>query len=341
MSQDVSVSEESPLVSIVTPTLNSADFLPDLIAAVEAQTYGNVEHVIVDGASTDGTVDLIREYASRRQVRWVSEPDSGNLEAASKAVRMATGDFLVVVPSDDLIFPWSVQTVVDHFLAHPEVEVVHGDSISWDMTSGAWSLRLHKRFTYGYLVRTQTITPQATYYRRHLLEGHEDLDQSLPHACDYDQIMKVVRGRKVVNIPEVLAIFRKRPGAVNMREGAHLRIAEEVKIASARYTRTSGPIYNLMTMWDRFYGALHRRRQIFRLVRYSRRSDDPGKTFNAGTPWRNFLSAYSVSGSSKRGLLSTLFLRRQQYSIDIWSRPTSEDLGAAERPQEISAGQRS
>lgn len=204
------LSDENPLVSIVTPTLNSENYLVDLISAVKGQTYKNIEHIIVDGASTDGTVDLIREYAAHRNVRWVSEPDSGAQEAASKAVRMATGDFLVVVPSDDLIFPWSVQTAVNHFLAHPDVDAVHGDSISWDMTSGAWSLRLHKPFTYGYLVRTQTITPQAAYFRRRLFEGNEDFDSSLPHAGDYDLIMKMTRGRIEIGSQGELPEARKR-----------------------------------------------------------------------------------------------------------------------------------
>ena len=191
------MTSKKPLVSIITITLNSAEYLGDLIATVEAQTYDNIEHVMVDGKSTDGTVELIRDYAERHNVRWVSEADSGPPEAASKALLMATGDIVVIVPSDDLIFPWSVQTAVDYLVEHPDVDVVHGDSISWDVPSDVWSLRLHKAFTYGYMARTQTITPQAAYFRRHVIAGQENLDPTLPHANDYEWILRVARNREV------------------------------------------------------------------------------------------------------------------------------------------------
>lgn len=326
------MTKDNPLVSIVTVTFNSADYLPDLIAAVEAQSYTNIEHVLVDGASTDGTLEQIRDYASRRHVQWVSEPDSGTVEAVPKGYRMATGDIVVLLPSDDLIFPWSINVAVDYFRSHPEVDVVHGDSISWDTMTDIWSLRLHKRFSYGYFARTQTITPQATYLRRHVIQGNEELDPSLPHANDYEHLLRLTRGRRVVNIPEILAIFRKRPGAVNMRDDVDELIDQEVSVIRARYIRTSGPFYRVMKMWDRISSAIHRRRQIFQLIKYSRLTAGTGTGLKPGTPWRNFLSAYTVSSTSASGLLSTLLPRRRRYPIDIWSKSSAENLGAAERP---------
>jgi glycosyltransferase involved in cell wall biosynthesis len=325
------VIEDNPKVSIVTPTLNSAEYLGDLLAAVDRQSYENIEHVIIDGESTDGTVDMIRRYAEDHNVNWVSEPDENNADATTKGLKMATGDIVIIVPSDDLIFPWSVSTAVDYFRAHPDVDIVHGDSIGWDIATGVWSLRLHKRFTYGYLARTQILTPQATYIRSHVLKGEEELDPSLPHACDYDQILRMARGRRVVNVPEFLAIFRKRIGAVNMRDGVGDEILKEVEILRARYTRTSGPFHYLLVKWDKAYGAIHRRLQIFRMLRRSRKPDGAGDKLNQNRPWSNFLASYTVSSQSARGLLTTLLPGRRQYDIDIWSRPGAIDLGAAER----------
>ena len=322
---------DSLKVSIVTPTLNSAKYLGDLINAVDSQTYPHIEHVIVDGQSTDGTIDIIRQYAENHDVNWISEPDKNNADATTKGLKMATGDIVVILPSDDLIFPWSVSTAVNYFLDHPDVDIVHGDSISWDMSSGAWSLRLHKRFSYGYLARTQILTPQATYIKRCVLKGEEELDPSLPHACDYDQILRITRDRNVVNIPEFLAIFRKRVGAVNMQEGAGDEILEEVRIIRSRYIRTSGPLNYLFTRWDRAYGAIHRRLQIFRILRYSQKSDAEGFRLDQSGPWCNFLASYTVSGKSVRGLLTTLLPGRRQYGLDVWSRPEAKDLGVTER----------
>ncbi len=321
-----------PLVSIVTTTFNSVEYLGDLIATVKAQTYQNIEHVIVDGVSTDGTVDLIQQYAEQHRVRWVSEPDDGSADATTKGLLMATGDILIIVPSDDLIFPWSVETAVKYLQDHPDVDVVHGDSISWDVTTDAWSLRLYKRFNYGYLARTQTITPQATYFRRYVISGNEKLDTSLNHANDYDWILRLTRNRTVVNIQEFLAIFRKRPGAINYREGVRDEITSEAKRARTRYIRTTGVSHGLLVIWDRIYGAIHRRIQIFKLVTYSRRAGPYGPGLTKGTPWRHFLTAYSVSGTSKLSLLRALLPGRRSYPLDIRSRPNATSLGVAERP---------
>ena len=323
---------ERPLVSIVTTSLNSAEYLPDLIAAVEAQTYQNIEHLMVDGVSTDGTVDLIRQYAERRRVLWVSEPDDGAADATSKGLRMATGDIVIVVPSDDLIFPWSIETAVNYFHDHPDVDVVHGDSIASDLATGAWSLRLHKRFTFGYLARTQSLALQATYFRSHVIAGQEEQDRSLQHAPDYDWLLRLTRDRKVVNIQEFLAIFRKRPGAINHREGISDDVVREANIARSRYIRASGPVHRVMVTWDRIYGAIHRRIQIFKLIKYSRRVGPDGAGLQPHVPWRQFLAAYSISSSSGLGLLTTLLPGRHRYPLDIWSRPNAESLGAAERP---------
>ena len=332
--------DSKPLfISVIVPVRNEAESIGRVLAELVEQKYDpeRYESIVVDGESTDGTIDLIRQYSERHLVRWVSEPDSGTVEATSKGLRMASGDIVVLIPSDDLIFPWSVATAVSYYRTHPEVEVVHGDSLAWDLPTGAWSLRFHKRFTYGYLARTQTLTPQATYLRRHVLLGNEEFDPSLPHVCDYDWIMRVTRGRKVVNIPEFLAIFRKRPGAINLREGASEQITREDSVARARYIGTSGPIHWAMVRWDRVYGAIHRRIQICRIVRYSRRAGEPGNGLKPGTPWRNFLTAYSVSGSSPRELLATLLPGRRRYGVDIWSRPDARNLGAAARPRETKA----
>ncbi|MBT6680735.1 MAG: glycosyltransferase, partial [Chloroflexi bacterium] len=310
------MNQDHPRVTIVTPTFNSQSYLGDLLELVDAQKYDNIEHVIVDGASADGTVDMIQKYAEDHNVNWISEPDESAVEATSKGLRMATGDIIVVVPSDDLIFPWTIQTVVDYFLSHPKIEVIHGDSVALDMPTGSWHLRLHKRFTYGYLARTQCLVPPATFFRNHVLAGQDQLDPTLHHGGDYDWFLRVLRGRKVVNVREFLAIFRKRPGAVNLREGGGADVERETQIARSRYIKTSGPAYWTLVRWDRIWGAIHRRIQIIRMTRLSRKAGSASDGLNPKAPWRHFLNAYSVSGTSTRELLATFLPGRSRYAID-------------------------
>ena len=105
---------EETLVSIVTPTLNRADSIGDVLASVAAQTHGSIEHIIVDGGSTDGTVEVVERFSrtARYPIRWISEPDTGMYDAINKGLRMARGDVVAYLNSDDLYFPWSVETAV-------------------------------------------------------------------------------------------------------------------------------------------------------------------------------------------------------------------------------------
>ena len=316
------MSDEPPLVSIVTPTFNSAAFIEEHLDSVDAQTYPHVEHVFVDGASTDGTVELIKEYAATHNVRWVSEPDSGNIEATSKGLRMATGEVVVIVPSDDLLFPWSVQTAVEYLQKHPEVDVVHGDSLRRDAERKTWHVQLHKPFSFGYVARTECLTPQAAYFRRRALAGKMDLDPSLRHACDYEWLLRVIRDRRVVNLPEVLATVRKREGAVNREAGVAEAMARETAEVRAKYVDLGGPLNRLVQFWDRLSGALWRRALLSRMLYHSRRIDRGNAPPADHIPWRRFLSTHTVSAGPSRTLRSVVLPNRKTYGVEI--RPRSQ-----------------
>ena len=317
------MSDEPPLVSIVTPTFNSAAFIEEHLDSVDAQTYPHVEHVFVDGASTDGTVELIKEYAATHNVRWVSEPDSGNIEATSKGLRMATGEVVVIVPSDDLLFPWSVQTAVEYLQKHPEVDVVHGDSLRRDAERGTWHVQLHKPFSFGYVARTQCLTPQATYLRRRTLEGKEDLDPAFRHACDYEWLLRVIHGRRVVNLPEVLAVVLKREGAVNREAGVAEAMVRETAEIRTKYVQTPGPLLTLLRYWDRAYSGLYRRVLLMRMLYHSRKIDRGNVPAGDHVPWRRFLSTHAVTAGPSKTFRSMVLPNRKTYGVEIRPRARS------------------
>ena len=127
---------ELPLVSIVTPTWNRASLLAKTIASVRAQMYTNIEHIVVDGDSTDGTKALLAGLESKYPLRWVSEPDDGMYAAINKGLKMAKGGIVAYLNSDDLYFPWTLDVVVDAFQAHPAADFIYGDALSVDDLSG-------------------------------------------------------------------------------------------------------------------------------------------------------------------------------------------------------------
>ena len=94
-----------PLFSIVTPTLNRRELLEWTLRSIRGQSYPDLEHVVVDGGSTDGTLALLAEFEGTYPLRWISEPDGGMYNAINKGLRMASGDILAYLNSDDLYFP--------------------------------------------------------------------------------------------------------------------------------------------------------------------------------------------------------------------------------------------
>ena len=97
--------------SIVTPTYNSAEYLEDCIRSVQGQKYRNFKHIIVDGGSTDGTLDIIRKYEGTYPMKWISEKDNGMYDAINKGFGMASGDIYSWINSDDMYLPWTLQAV--------------------------------------------------------------------------------------------------------------------------------------------------------------------------------------------------------------------------------------
>lgn len=100
-----------PKVSIITACYNSEEYLEECILSIMRQNYNNVEHIIVDGASTDHTLDIIKRYEGQYNMRWISEKDKGMYDAISKGFKMATGDIFAWLNSDDMYLPWACKLV--------------------------------------------------------------------------------------------------------------------------------------------------------------------------------------------------------------------------------------
>jgi glycosyltransferase involved in cell wall biosynthesis len=199
-------------ISVITPSFNQAAFIGRTIESVQAQRGPfELEHIVVDGGSTDGTQEVLRRYEGR--LRWISEPDRGQSDAINKGFRMATGDVLAWLNSDDLYEPGALAAVAEALAAGArwcfgECRVIdEGDreirrAVSW------YKNRQSRRYGFARLLGRNFIPQPAVFFRRDLLEEVGGLGEDYHLAMDYDLWLRFARRADPVFVPRPLAAFR-------------------------------------------------------------------------------------------------------------------------------------
>jgi glycosyltransferase involved in cell wall biosynthesis len=221
-----------PLVSIVTPVLNRSGFVEQTLTSVASQDYPHIEHIVIDGGSTDGTVAILEQWGDK--IRWVSEPDEGMYSAINKGLAMATGSIMAYLNSDDDYFPWTVGSAVRALLANPDVDVVFGDTVAVD-EEGRQRLRLNPPFIGPYVLYRGFLTQPAVFWRSHVYanEGGFRTDLKLLGDCDF--WMRTIPNYRYHRIDEFLAIERDHTDTMRARHSAAL--LQEIELLRAQYGR--------------------------------------------------------------------------------------------------------
>lgn len=202
-----------PLVSVVTPSYNQAAFLEATIRSVLGQDYPALEYIIMDGGSTDGSAEIIREYADRLTY-WVSEPDRGQAEAINRGFAKASGEILAWLNSDDTYAPGAVGAAAAAFGAHPDVDAVHGDCAYVDPTGMVVTIFRGQAFDLADFLCTEGFIHQPTvFFRRRVLDRVGLLDPSFRMAMDYDYWLRIGSTCRWLYVTRVLAHFRMHPAA--------------------------------------------------------------------------------------------------------------------------------
>jgi glycosyltransferase involved in cell wall biosynthesis len=222
-----------PLVTIVTPSYNQARFLEATLRSVLEQDYPNIEYLVVDGASNDGSVDIICRYADRL-TWWVSEKDSGQSEAINKGLRRARGDFVGWLNSDDVYLPGAVSEAVAAFQSHPEAGLVYGDALAIDADGKPFN-RMHARqYTLADLMAFNIICQPAAFMRRSVLEQVNYLHPDYQLLMDNLLWMRMAQKASLVYVPRTWAAARYHDQAKNRTRGAAYGREARVLIADLK-----------------------------------------------------------------------------------------------------------
>jgi glycosyltransferase involved in cell wall biosynthesis len=199
---------KEPFVTIVTPSYNQAPFLEATIRSVLEQDYSHIEYIIIDGGSTDGSLEIIKKYADRLAF-WSSEKDRGQTDAINKGFARATGEVLAWINSDDTYEPGTVREAVDEMQAHPEMGMIYGDANFIDDHGRVIGRFPAAQTDYLRLRRGYVHIPQqATFFRRDLWQQVGPLDPSFFFAMDYDLWVRIAKIAPLLYIPRAWANFR-------------------------------------------------------------------------------------------------------------------------------------
>ncbi len=249
---------EFPKISVITPSYNQASFLEEAILSVKFQRYPNVEHIVMDGGSTDGSVDVIRQYEDSLAY-WVSEKDGGQAQAINKGFERATGDIITWLNSDDTFLPGALNHVAFEFLQDPSLEWVSGTALKF----GEKFVRLDA-FDKGrmppreeWLIGNWMVAP-ATFFRRSVYERVGPMLENMHFAFDYEYWVRMIfAGVKLKQIERPLFGFRYHDASKTVTAQEKFRADEKVirdkyvpQLTSAemsRYTRLQG-----VQRWQKF-----------------------------------------------------------------------------------------
>ncbi|MFP4143863.1 MAG: glycosyltransferase family 2 protein [Phycisphaeraceae bacterium] len=252
-----------PTITVITPSYNQAEFLEATLKSVLEQNYPNLQYGVVDGASTDGSREILEKYRPRIEAAGgfvLSEPDRGQVDALNKGLRRATGDVVCYINSDDTLLPGCLQTVGEHFAANPDCHWLLGDCQEIDpagrvlqaLTGAAPRDLAHA------LIRVEPfMMPQpSVFWRRSLLDEHGLFDERFQYSFDFEMWCRfLVAGHRPERIDAALATYRMHPQSKTCAE-QHRHLANKL-IIEAEYARHLAP---------------HDRRRLRKRLGYRRRA---------------------------------------------------------------------
>jgi glycosyltransferase involved in cell wall biosynthesis len=195
---------DHPLVSIVTPSFNKGPYIEETLLSVRNQTYPRIEHIVIDGGSTDETLSVLKKYSD--DIFWISEPDKGQSDAINKGWKRAHGEIIAYLNADDTYTPDSVETAVTYLDNHPDVGLVYGDGILTDERGNFLNNYHAGEFSMRDLIYCRdNILQPALFLRRSVYDKIGGIDENLHLAMDLDYWIRAGLLFRIAYIPTPLA----------------------------------------------------------------------------------------------------------------------------------------
>ena len=269
----------SKLVSVVTPCLNQGQFLEETLASVAKQGYRPIQQIVIDGGSTDDTLEVLRTWSQRAHgadysFEWVSEPDRGHADALNKGFDRARGEMVGWLNSDDVYFDINaIQRAVSALAAHPDVDLIFGDVALISESSGLQMIWCFPEFKYERALRGYLFSQPTAFFRKSLIDRHR-LEPTLKLAPDTALWLTMGREAKFLHVGAIQAGDRDHGGRLtNANRTALQQTHEQLVRACGAPMRVS----SLTKFYDRLTKAYMRGRGLVYLGRLAQDKELPRK----------------------------------------------------------------
>ncbi len=191
-------------LSIITPSYNQGEFIERTIQSVLTQETQPIEYHVFDGGSTDNTITILKKY--EHKLSWVSEKDKGQTDAVNKGLKIAQGDIIGWLNSDDIYYPKAFERVIQYFTEHPEIDIIYGKANHIDKEDNILEPYCTEPWNFERLQSVCFISQPAVFFRKKAVDQYGLLNDSLRYCMDYEYWLRLsIKGAKFAHLPLTLA----------------------------------------------------------------------------------------------------------------------------------------